>query len=79
MIDPKITTDEQFIQYVGDNVDHNPRTLDGHGIFHGMGMVAITTPGQTISRNVPLCDNSTDDILLAGRIKLHQYNSQRSI
>ena len=54
MIDPKITTDEQFIQYVGDNVDHNIKTLDGHGTFPGMGMVAIITPGENPSKNVPL-------------------------
>ena len=30
-----------FIQWVGDNVDHNIRTLDGHDTFHGMGMIAI--------------------------------------
>lgn len=24
-----------FVQYIADNVDHNLRTLDGHGTFHG--------------------------------------------
>jgi len=31
-----------FTQWVGDNVDHNLRTLDGHGTFHGMGISLST-------------------------------------
>ena len=31
------------IQYVADNVDHNICTLDGHGTFHGMGIIAAIT------------------------------------
>jgi hypothetical protein len=27
---------------VVDNVDHNIRTLDGTGSFHGMGMIAVS-------------------------------------
>ena len=33
-----------FTQFAGDNVDHNIRTLDGSGTFHGMGIIAISTP-----------------------------------
>ena len=33
-----------FVQYVADNVDHNVRTIDGMGTFHGMGMIAAITP-----------------------------------
>ena len=35
-----------FIQFAGDNVDHNIRTLDGSGRFHRMGTIAISTPFQ---------------------------------
>ena len=31
--------DGQCLQYVADNVDHNIATLDGHGTFHGMGII----------------------------------------
>ena len=31
---------------IGDNVDHNARTLDGKNTFHGMGMIAATIPYQ---------------------------------
>ena len=33
-----------FTQFAGDNFDHNIRTLDGLGTFHGMGIIAISTP-----------------------------------
>ena len=31
-----------FTQYVADNFDHNVRTLDGLGTFHGMGLISAT-------------------------------------
>ena len=32
---------KEFTQFVGDNVDHNIRTLDGSGTFHGMYSLSI--------------------------------------
>ena len=29
-----------FAHFVGDNVDHNVRTLDGYNTFHGMGIIS---------------------------------------
>ena len=37
-------TNDHFLQYVADNVDHNANTLDGYNIFHGMGIIAAITP-----------------------------------
>lgn len=33
-----------FSQWVADNLDHNVATLDGQGTFHGMGIIAVSTP-----------------------------------
>ena len=33
-----------FTQWSGDNVDHNIKTIDGTGTFHGMGIISMTTP-----------------------------------
>lgn len=33
-----------FTQWVADNVDHNIATLDGQNTFHGMGIIAVSTP-----------------------------------
>ena len=38
--------------FAADNVDHNIITLDGRGTFHGMGMIAIVTPGRKVSCTV---------------------------
>ena len=32
-----------FIQFAGDDADHNIRALDGSGIFHVMYIIAIST------------------------------------
>ena len=35
------TETEHFTQWVGDNVDHNIRTLTGKGTLHGMGIISM--------------------------------------
>ena len=35
------TETEHFTQSVGDNVDHNIRTLTGKGTLHGMGIISM--------------------------------------
>ena len=38
-------------QWVADNVNHNIATLDGHGTFHGMGIISLSTPTtSTVTR-----------------------------
>jgi len=32
-----------FMQWVADNINHDSCTTDGHGSFHGMGVIAIST------------------------------------
>ena len=44
-----------FTQWVADNVDHNIIvTLDGQGTFHGMGVIAISTPNTKTSLTTKL-------------------------
>ena len=45
-VDDNITTSfaGHFTQWVGDNVDHNVASLYGQNYFHGMGLIAISTP-----------------------------------
>jgi hypothetical protein len=70
-------TPETFIQYVADNVDHNVRSLDGQGTFHGMGIIATVTPG-TSGSSIPITRKTVtaDDIAAAGRIDIHVYHNQ---
>ena len=37
-----------FTQWVADNVDHNVATLDDQGSFHGMGIIAISSPEDAV-------------------------------
>lgn len=37
-----------FTQWVADNVDHNLVSLDGQGSFHGMGIIAISSPKDAV-------------------------------
>ena len=42
------------IQWAADNVDHNVKTLDGTGTFHGMGIISISVGPATDSDEVPV-------------------------
>jgi len=33
-----------YTQFVADNVDHNICTTDGQNTFHGVGIIAVSTP-----------------------------------
>ena len=45
------TNSKQFVQYIADNVDHDLRTLNGLGTFHGMGIMAAITPKTELPSN----------------------------
>lgn len=60
-----------FVQYIiADNVDHNIRTIDGMNTFHGMGMIATTTPATANNRCVPRITVSAEDISAVGTINI---------
>ena len=63
-----------FIQYVADNVDHNICTLDGHGTFHGMGIIAAITPEEKLKRTISKIKVTAEDVnKVAGiNIKYHK-------
>ena len=52
-IDLSETTDKHTVQFVADNADHNAATIDGQNIFHGMGMIAVVTPGVSKPKIIP--------------------------
>ena len=37
-----------FTQWVADDVDHNVASLDGQGSFHGMGIIAVSSPKDSV-------------------------------
>jgi len=66
-----------FIQYSADNVDHNVRSIDGKGTFHGMGIIAMVTPGTKSSRTIPRVKVTSGDIASVGRINVQHFFSER--
>ena len=48
---------DSWIQFVGDNVDHQIRTIDGNGTFHAMGIIGAATPGSGYRKPVPRVTN----------------------
>ena len=56
--DINILTPGHFSHYIADNADHNVRTLDGHGTFHGMGIIMAATPGIKQKLVVPKFQSS---------------------
>jgi hypothetical protein len=65
-----------FMQYVADNVDHNIRTLDGSGTFHGMGIITAITPKIDHASEIKRVNVSADDIAKVGRINIHHFTPE---
>lgn len=65
-----------FVQYIADNVDHNLRTLDGHGTFHGMGMIAAVTPGFRLDKAVPRLSPTLKEVSDLAKINIEYYKIQ---
>lgn len=61
------------LQYIADNVDHNIRTIDGHGTFHGMGIVASVTPGFKRNSTVPRVNVDTEELKKLANIDIKFY------
>jgi len=69
---------DQVMQFMGDNVDHDVRTLDGHGTFHGMGIVAAFTPSMVVDKPVQRTSVSEEDILKVGKISIRYVVSHHT-
>ena len=69
---------EMFIQHVADNVDHNIRTIDGLGTFHGMGIVTTVTPGNNATKPIPRVTVSSDDVMAVGKINIAYFKPREN-
>jgi hypothetical protein len=67
----------KFIQYSADNVDPNIQTLDDHGTFHGMGMIAAVTPESKSKHVIPCIKVTAHDISQIGRIRIQYHQDER--
>ena len=66
-----------FTQWSADNVDHNVRTLDGHGTLHAMGIIASTTSdnnhGLPMSKIARQSRKKVGDVIKGKGITTVQY------
>ena len=70
---------DQYIQYVADNVDHTICTIDGFGTFHGMGIVATKTPGTMTCKPIPKVNVTAADIAAVGRINIEHFKASHTV
>ena len=65
-----------FVQFVGDNLDHNIATLNGKGTFHGMAIIAVSSrqrkDEERITRLAERLDASSYSSSCG--IPIHSYN-----
>ena len=72
-IDLPETTDKHTVQFVADNADHNAATIDGQNTFHGMGMIAVVTPGVSKPKKIPRKKVTMQDVEAIGWIGIYFY------
>lgn len=72
-LDLPSATKNRTIQFVADNVDHNLVTMDGHNTFHGMGIIAVTTPGVNQPKSIPRRDVKLNEIKAIAKFGIYFY------
>ena len=69
---------ESFIvQYVARNADHNVRTRDGNYTSHGMGMIAIVTPGTKNTNQILRVNTTSKDTAAVGRVLVYYRKEEK--
>ena len=66
-------SEDHFLQFVADNVDHNISTIDGHNTFHGMGIIATVTPKLERKTVIPRVTATNEDLIAVGKIEIQYY------
>ena len=79
-----MSSPETITKWAADNVDHNLRTLDGTGTFHGMGIIAISNSTTKMYPSVPKIISrssimkSSKDVIQRKRIPVLWYEFGQS-
>ena len=71
--------DNQAVQFMADNVDHNLGTVDGYNTFHGMGIIATITPGVDMTRTIPRTNDYIQDLTSIGKDNISFYNQNQRV
>ena len=69
----------KILQFVADNVDHNVCSIDGFGTFHGMGIIACTSPGSDVKMPIPKKEIPLEEIVELGKISIKYVTHTSSV
>lgn len=61
---------------MADNVDHDTRTIDGKGTFHGMGMIAAFTPPNESVKSIMRSNATIADVRAIGQVDILPYSKK---
>ncbi len=70
---------DMALLFAGNNIDHNILTIDGKGTFHGMGIIAATTPGQKKDRIIPRRHITNLDFAVQSKISVIEYRFAKPV
>ena len=67
---------DQFLQLVAYNIDHNTQTLDSLNTFHSIGVISAVTPGiKCTLRIFPHEAVTAEDVAALAKVDIHFYNN----
>lgn len=61
---------------MADNIDHDTRTINGKGTFHGMGMIAALTPGNRTVKPIVRSNATIADVRAIGQVNILPYSKK---
>ena len=68
-----------FLQYAGDNADHNTLTLDGNDTMHVLGQQAVCNPAVIVERVIKRCNVSIEELRQLSSIGIRYVTSCRGL
>ena len=69
----------RMLLFVADNVDYNIVSLDGTGMFYGMGMIAAVTPGHQVAHTILRQKISELNIVDLTKVDITEYRFAKHI
>ncbi len=69
--------DTSMLNYIADNADHNPSSLDGHDSLHAMGIMDLVLYGFSIVRHIPRKTLHPNELQRVAKTKFLHYDDTK--
>ena len=66
---------DQFLQFMADNIDHHTQNLNGLNTIHGMRMIKAVTPGIKCTSRKITCVEVTAEAVAVAKVGIHFYKN----